>query len=120
MQEFLAFMENILPVTCITRCFTNPTRYRSKLELRSSAFAIRIPVFPSKRLGLDMPTLLVRARNENPSAIVVTIRISRIIVNTIENLRTFVTVADTGSLAAAARQMGIAPSVVTTRIDQLE
>jgi len=41
-------------------------------------------------------------------------------VNTIENLRTFVTVADTGSLAAAARQMGIAPSVVTTRIDQLE
>lgn len=38
----------------------------------------------------------------------------------IENLRTFVTVADAGSLAAAARQMGIAASVVTKRIDQLE
>jgi DNA-binding transcriptional LysR family regulator len=38
----------------------------------------------------------------------------------IENLRTFVTVADTGSLAAAARHLDIAASVVTKRIDQLE
>jgi len=38
----------------------------------------------------------------------------------IENLRTFVAVAEAGSLAAASRQMGIAPSVVTKRIDQLE
>jgi DNA-binding transcriptional LysR family regulator len=38
----------------------------------------------------------------------------------IENLRTFVTVADTGSLAAAARRLDIAASVVTKRIVQLE
>jgi DNA-binding transcriptional LysR family regulator len=38
----------------------------------------------------------------------------------IENLRTFVAVADTGSLAGAARHLGIAASVVTKRIDQLE
>ena len=38
----------------------------------------------------------------------------------IENLRTFVTVADAGSLAAAARHLDIAASVVTKRIDQLE
>jgi len=38
----------------------------------------------------------------------------------IENLRTFVAVADAGSLAAAARQLGVAPSVVTKRLDQLE
>jgi len=37
-----------------------------------------------------------------------------------ENLRTFVAVADAGSLAAAARELGIAASVVTKRIDQLE
>ena len=40
--------------------------------------------------------------------------------DSIENLRTFVAVADTGSLAAAARQLGIAASVVTKRVDQLE
>ena len=38
----------------------------------------------------------------------------------IENLRTFVSVADAGSLAAAARHLDIAASVVTKRIDQLE
>ena len=38
----------------------------------------------------------------------------------IENLRTFVAVADAGSLASAARELGIAASVVTKRIDQLE
>ena len=38
----------------------------------------------------------------------------------IENLRTFVTVAAAGSLAAAARHLDIAASVVTKRIDQLE
>ena len=38
----------------------------------------------------------------------------------IENLRTFVTVADAGSLAAAARRLDIVASVVTKRIDQLE
>ena len=38
----------------------------------------------------------------------------------IENLRTFVAVADAGSLTSAARELGIAASVVTKRIDQLE
>jgi DNA-binding transcriptional LysR family regulator len=38
----------------------------------------------------------------------------------IENLRTFVAVADAGSLASAARELGVAASVVTKRIDQLE
>lgn len=38
----------------------------------------------------------------------------------IENLRTFVAVADAGSLASAARKLGLAASVVTKRIDQLE
>ena len=38
----------------------------------------------------------------------------------IENLRTFVAVADAGSLAAAAGRLNIVASVVTKRIDQLE
>jgi len=38
----------------------------------------------------------------------------------IENLRAFVAVADVGSLSGAARELGIAPSVVTKRIGQLE
>jgi DNA-binding transcriptional LysR family regulator len=38
----------------------------------------------------------------------------------IENLRTFVTVADAGSLAAAAGRLDVAASVVTKRIVQLE
>ena len=38
----------------------------------------------------------------------------------IENLRTFVAVAEAGSLASAARELGVAASVVTKRIDQLE
>lgn len=38
----------------------------------------------------------------------------------IENLRTFVAVADAGSLAAAATRLDIVASVVTKRIDQLE
>jgi DNA-binding transcriptional LysR family regulator len=41
-------------------------------------------------------------------------------VDGIENLRTFVAVADTGSLVAAARHLRIAASVVTKRVDQLE
>jgi len=57
---------------------------------------------------------------ENPPREAFTIRISRTIVDGIENLRTFVAVADTGSLAAAARHLRIAASVVTKRIDQLE
>jgi DNA-binding transcriptional LysR family regulator len=40
--------------------------------------------------------------------------------DSIENLRTFVAVADTHGLAAAARQLRVAASVVTKRIDQLE
>jgi DNA-binding transcriptional LysR family regulator len=40
--------------------------------------------------------------------------------DSIENLRTFVAAADAGSLAGAARHLGIAASVVTKRIDQLE
>jgi DNA-binding transcriptional LysR family regulator len=38
----------------------------------------------------------------------------------IENLRTFVAVADAGSLTSAARELGIVASEVTKRIDQLE
>ena len=38
----------------------------------------------------------------------------------IENLRTFVAVADAQSLSGAARHLGIAASVATKRIDQLE
>jgi DNA-binding transcriptional LysR family regulator len=41
-------------------------------------------------------------------------------VDSIENLRTFVAVADAQSLSAAARQLHVAASVVTKRIDQLE
>ena len=40
--------------------------------------------------------------------------------DSIENPRTFVAVADAGSLASAARELGVAASVVTKRIDQLE
>jgi DNA-binding transcriptional LysR family regulator len=40
--------------------------------------------------------------------------------DSIENLRTFVAVADSGSLTGAARYLHLAPSVVTKRIDQLE
>jgi DNA-binding transcriptional LysR family regulator len=40
--------------------------------------------------------------------------------DSIENLRTFVAVADTQSLSAAARQLRVAASVVTKRVDQLE
>jgi DNA-binding transcriptional LysR family regulator len=38
----------------------------------------------------------------------------------LENLRTFVAVAETGSLVGAARHLGVAASVVTKRVDQLE
>jgi DNA-binding transcriptional LysR family regulator len=41
-------------------------------------------------------------------------------VDGIENLRTFVAVADAQSLSGAARRLGIAASVATKRIDQLE
>lgn len=40
--------------------------------------------------------------------------------DTLANLRAFVTVAETGSFSAAARQAGLAPSVIAKRIDQLE
>jgi len=43
-----------------------------------------------------------------------------LILDGIENLRTFVAVADTESLAGAARHLRVAASVVTKRIDQLE
>lgn len=39
---------------------------------------------------------------------------------TLQNLRAFLTVAKAGSFSAAARQMGVATSVVAKRIDQLE
>lgn len=40
--------------------------------------------------------------------------------DTLANLRAFVAVAETGSFSAAARQAGLAPSVIAKRIDQLE
>jgi DNA-binding transcriptional LysR family regulator len=40
--------------------------------------------------------------------------------DSIENLRTFIAVADTHSLSAAARELRLAGSVVTKRIEQLE
>jgi DNA-binding transcriptional LysR family regulator len=41
-------------------------------------------------------------------------------VDTIQNLRAFLAVADTGSFSAAARRSGLATSVLTKRVDQLE
>jgi DNA-binding transcriptional LysR family regulator len=40
--------------------------------------------------------------------------------DTLQNLKAFLAVAGSGSFSAAARQLGVAPSVVTKRIDQLE
>lgn len=40
--------------------------------------------------------------------------------DTLANLRAFVDVADTGSFSQAARRIGVAPSVLTKRVDQLE
>lgn len=40
--------------------------------------------------------------------------------DTLANLRAFVDVADTGSFTQAARRIGVAPSVLTKRVDQLE
>ena len=40
--------------------------------------------------------------------------------DTLQNLRAFLAVADTGSFSAAARRSGLATSVVTKRVDQLE
>lgn len=40
--------------------------------------------------------------------------------DTLVNLRAFVSVAETGSFSEAARQAGVAPSVMAKRIDQLE
>lgn len=40
--------------------------------------------------------------------------------DTLTNLKAFLAVASSGSFSAAARQIGVAPSVVTKRIDQLE
>lgn len=40
--------------------------------------------------------------------------------DTLDNLRAFVATAETGSFSQAARQAGLAPSVVAKRIDQLE
>ena len=56
----------------------------------------------------------------NPSKKAVTTLETRRLVDALENLRTFVAVADSGSLVGAARHLGIAASVVTKRIDQLE
>jgi DNA-binding transcriptional LysR family regulator len=41
-------------------------------------------------------------------------------VDTLSNLKAFVATADAGSFSAAARQLGIVPSVISKRIDQLE
>jgi DNA-binding transcriptional LysR family regulator len=41
-------------------------------------------------------------------------------VDTVTNLKAFLAVAGSGSFSAAARQLAVAPSVVTKRIDQLE
>ena len=38
----------------------------------------------------------------------------------LQNLRAFLAVAETGSFSAAARRSGLATSVVTKRVDQLE
>lgn len=40
--------------------------------------------------------------------------------DTLANLRAFIDVAETGSFSQAARRAGVAPSVVTKRVDQLE
>ena len=40
--------------------------------------------------------------------------------DTLANLRAFVSVAETGSFSQAARQAGVATSVITKRVDQLE
>lgn len=40
--------------------------------------------------------------------------------DTLANLRAFVATAETGSFSEAARQAGVAPSVITKRVDQLE
>ncbi len=40
--------------------------------------------------------------------------------DTLANLRAFVDVAETGSFSQAARRAGVAPSVITKRVDQLE
>jgi len=41
-------------------------------------------------------------------------------VDTLANLKAFVATADAGSFSGAARQMGLVPSVISKRIDQLE
>src|SRR5947207_1506342 len=71
-------------------------------------------------VGIPCGNIVTGGTDENPSYRAVTIRVSRRIMDSIENLRTFVSVADAGSLAAAARHLDIAASVVTKRIDQLE
>ncbi len=40
--------------------------------------------------------------------------------DTLANLRAFIDVAETGSFSQAARRAGVAPSVITKRVDQLE
>ena len=45
---------------------------------------------------------------------------SRTTIDTLTNLKTFLAVARTGSFAAAARELKVAPSVVTKRIGQIE
>src|SRR5207237_1042778 len=71
-------------------------------------------------VGIPCGNVVTGGTDENPSYRAVTIRVSRRIMDGIENLRTFVAVADAGSLAAAARRLDIVASVVTKRIDQLE
>src|SRR5436190_16154882 len=40
--------------------------------------------------------------------------------DTVLNIKAFLLVAQTGSLTAAARQLGVVPSVISKRIDRLE
>ena len=40
--------------------------------------------------------------------------------DTLANLKAFVATADAGSFSGAARQLGLVPSVISKRIDQLE
>ena len=48
------------------------------------------------------------------------IRTSRTILDTLANYRAFLAVARTGTFAAAARELGVVPSVVTKRVSQVE
>lgn len=57
---------------------------------------------------------------ENGTKGVLTFLLMRKNLNTLLNIKAFLLVARSGSFSAAARQLGVAPSVVTKRITQLE